>query len=128
MTRLLRLLRDHPDAVEADLARYYNLDIRDYLTRRVRKGRRVLTFRMLSVRVRHLPLDSATGRIELGDLWFSSLSELLLVEIWESLTGQRHRIRPPETPKPVSRERAKRLAAARERARLRREAIERGDL
>lgn len=126
--RLLRLLRDHPDAVEADLSRYHHLDLRDYWTRRTRKGRRVLSFRMLSVRVRHLPLDSATGQINLGDLWINNRTELLLVEIWESLTGHRHHLRPPETPKAESPDRQKKLAAARKRAQERRAAIERGEI
>lgn len=115
--------------MEADLARFYNADLRDYWTRRTREGRRVLSFRMISVRIRHLPLDSATGRIE-ADLPLVSMTDWLLVELWESLTGQRHRFRPaPESKKALDTpDRQKKLAAAQARARARREAIERGEI
>lgn len=43
MIRLHWLLRDHPDVVEADLARFYQVDYRD------------LSTRALLVRVRHIP-------------------------------------------------------------------------
>lgn len=58
MIGLLRLLRDHADAVEADLGRFYGLDLLD-LWRRPRR----LTYRQVLVRVRHLPAESAVAGI-----------------------------------------------------------------
>ena len=60
MRGLLRLLRDHGDAVEADLSRYHHIDYRDR-GRFGPDGRRLLTLRMILVRVRHLPPESATA-------------------------------------------------------------------
>lgn len=50
MIGLLRLLRDHPRAVEAHLSRYHHIDIRD---RDIRDehGRRKLTLAMIAARV-----------------------------------------------------------------------------
>lgn len=57
------MLREHPDAVEADLSRFYGIDIRDrWLTDAL--GRPRLTLRMMVVRLRHLPLDSAVSQCE----------------------------------------------------------------
>ena len=56
---LHRLLSEHGEALEADLHRYYQLDLLDLF-----RGR--LTWRKLGVLVRHLPLDSATVQAQLG--------------------------------------------------------------
>lgn len=61
MIRLLRLLRDHSDAVEADLSRYHQIDLLD-LWRRPQR----LSYRKLLVLVRFLPPDSATENVLRG--------------------------------------------------------------
>ncbi|MGK4584545.1 hypothetical protein [Kitasatospora sp. HPMI-4] len=49
------LLSEHAEAIEADLLRYYRLDLLDY-------HRGSMSARRLRVLVRHLPEDSALGR------------------------------------------------------------------
>jgi hypothetical protein len=115
--------------VEADLSRYHRLDLRDYWTRRTRRGRRVLTFRGLLARVKHLPTDSAVGRVELDGSLITTPELLVLMEIWEALTGKPHHLRPQPKPDPeVEAKKQRQLAEARERARVRRERIARGEI
>lgn len=126
MTGLLRLLREHPDVVEADLSRYHHIDYRDRW-RRDEAGCRRLTFRMIAVRVRHLPPDSATARALNGPGW--SLTDYLLGDVFHAVAGKRHPERPqPSRDEPVTPERARKLRSARARAAARRRAIEAGEL
>ena len=67
---LHRLLSEHGEALEADLHRYYQLDLLDLF-----RGR--LSWRKLAVLVRHLPLDSATVQAQLGFLPASRTEHLL---------------------------------------------------
>lgn len=64
MISLLRLLREHPDAVEADLSRYHQLDLRGLLA-----VPQTLTRRQVIVRLRHLPEDSAVKVALRGNDW-----------------------------------------------------------
>lgn len=126
---VVKLLREHGDAIEADLSRYHGIDYRDRW-RRTPDGRRALTLRMIYVRVRHLPVDSATARAtsSLGDSnrdW--SLTNVLLAQLHGLWSGKPHpwlkdaergarkaaRMAPART---AAFERAKRRAAAREAA------------
>jgi hypothetical protein len=75
-------LREHPDAVEADLSRHYGIDIRDRW--RVVDGRRVLTLRMIAVRLRHMPADSAVGQIARGNEPEWRLEHVLLAHVWQA--------------------------------------------
>lgn len=52
---LVQLLREHGEAIEADLLRYYQVDLLDLY-------RGEMSWRRLRVLVRHLPLESATAR------------------------------------------------------------------
>lgn len=118
------MLRDHADAVESDLSRYHQIDYRDRW-RFDSEGRRLLTLRMVYVRIRHLPPDSATSLATGGSGW--GLSDYLLADIYGPIGGQRH----PWYPKPVkgsdpAREKAKREARA--RARERQRAIDAGEI
>lgn len=61
MTRLLRILRHHSDALEADLLDK-GLDLLDY-------WRGTLSLRRLLVIYRHLPPESATRQVEHGKPW-----------------------------------------------------------
>lgn len=129
MRALLRLLREHEAAVEADLSRYHGIDYRDRW-RYDEHGRRRLTLRMILVRTRAFPPDSAVGRalgIELG--W--KVGDYLLADVYHALTGKRHPARPRGTRSRVKAptpDRAKKVAAARRRARARAARIARGDL
>ncbi|QDQ97984.1 hypothetical protein [Tomitella fengzijianii] len=108
--------------MEADLHRYYGIDYRDRW-RRDTRGRRNLTLRMIWVRVRHLPRESATqihlngGQIAWG--W----TEYLLADLWALTARKRH----PHRPTPPARkqrdaaiDRERQRRAARKRARTRR--------
>lgn len=53
---LLRLLREHGEAVEADLQRYYGIRLGELVTG-------ALTFRRLGTLVRNLPIESALGSV-----------------------------------------------------------------
>lgn len=123
MISLLRLLRDHADAVEADLSRFYHLDYRDRW-RFDPEGRRRLTLRMIAVRVRHLPLDSATAMVLGGDGF--TATDYLLMDVFHALAGKAHPAR-EESAKKQRRDdpsREKKLMAARRRAHARRLALE----
>lgn len=61
---LLRLLRDHPGAVEHDLSRYHQVDLRDLWA-----SPRRLTFRQVIVRLRFLPETAATQVVQRGTDW-----------------------------------------------------------
>lgn len=129
MRGLLRLLREHADAVEADLSRFYHIDYRDRW-RFDDEGRRLLTLRMIAVRVKHLPRDSAVGRVlKIDPGW--SVTDYLLADVYGVLRGRKHPARPAapkKAPKAVTRERRRLVAAARRRARERAAAIARGDI
>jgi hypothetical protein len=55
ITSLAALLERHCEALEADLARYYRVDLRDLW-----RGGGALTYRRLQVLLDHLPPESAT--------------------------------------------------------------------
>jgi hypothetical protein len=124
------VLRHHADAVEADLARYYGIDIRD------RFGG-TLTLRRLAVLLRYLPHDAALYRLD-PDLQFVSWTRTdhLLDDIRRQLAA----FAGDKDPKPsagrfpglgsmpVSPERQKRLQAARRRARERRRRVAAGEI
>jgi hypothetical protein len=86
MRGLLRLLREHADAVEADLSRFHQIDYRDRW-RFDEHGRR-LTLRMIAVRVRHLPADSATAMALGGSGW--TVGDFLAADQFRALAGQAH--------------------------------------
>ena len=123
MRGLLRLLRDHEGAVEADLQRIYGIDYRD----RWRGG---LTLRRLHVLIRHLPPDSATAVALGGPSW--SIGDHLLDDIRMALTHSKKRPAKPHPLRPRGRRKKtldpRRLAAGRRRRAERRDAIERGDI
>ncbi|MBM0205035.1 hypothetical protein JNW90_19755 [Micromonospora sp. STR1s_5] len=91
---LARLIRDHADAVEADLQRYYRIDLADLW-----RGR--LTLRRLATLLRYLPVGAATldtyGDPAAG--W--TRSDYLLTDVFHALTGKPH----PARPAPVSKRR-----------------------
>lgn len=119
MIGLLRLIRDNPDALEADLSRYHRLDLRDYW-RTGPDGRRLLTLRQIAGRVRFLPPDSAVAVTLGGSGW--TTADYLLADLTHVQTGKPHPARPtPSTEQrhDPARERARRGALARARQRER---------
>jgi hypothetical protein len=112
------LLREHADAVEADLQRFYNLDYRQ-------RWRGNLTLRRLCVLIRFLPEHSAVALIMRDGRAAWGLEAHLLDDVRMTLVGakaKQHPLRPrPErihTP-----ERQRKLKDARRRARIRRQSL-----
>lgn len=121
---MLRLLREHSDAVEADLSRYHQIDYRDRW-RFDADGHRRLTLRMILVRVRHLPSDAATTLALGGSGW--TQTNHLLADVFHATAGKPH----PGLPKAIKGsdpKRDKALRAARARARERQRAIDAGEI
>ncbi|WGH21088.1 tail assembly chaperone [Arthrobacter phage Cassia] len=88
---LVRLLRESPDVVEADLQRFYGVDLADY-------WRGELSPRRLSVLIQQLPPTSATARhFANADGW--DLHAFLLADLFQAFTGELHPARPmPQGP------------------------------
>jgi hypothetical protein len=110
--------------VESDLSRYHHIDYRDRW-RRDSGGRRRLTLRMISVRIRHLPPDSATAIALGGPGW--RLEHYLAAHLFHATAGKPH----PMLPKPekaASAERDKKIRKAKARARERQRALDAGEI
>ncbi|RKS07578.1 hypothetical protein DFP74_3256 [Nocardiopsis sp. Huas11] len=102
--------------MEADLARYYRIELADLW-----RGR--LSLRRLAVLIRHLPVDSATMTALGGDGW--TLSHYLQADMVHASTGQPH----PADPRVrrAKEEKEARLAEAKRRADQRREELAAAD-
>lgn len=110
--------------MEADLQRWYQVDIRDRW-RFGPDGVRRLTLRRLGVLIRALPPDSATAVAAGGSGW--RLADHLLADLFHASTGKPH----PGLPKAVTvpdPERDMRVRRARARARERQRAIDAGEI
>jgi hypothetical protein len=108
LTALVGLLREAPDVVEADLQRFYHVDLADY-------WRGELSPRRLSVLIEQLPPDSATARrYSDADGW--SRLEFLVSDLFQAFTGEIHPARPK--PKTASRYDSLRAALEAQKARL----------
>lgn len=113
--------------MEADLSRHHRIDYRDRW-RFDAQGRRKLTLRMIFVRIRYLPRDSAVrtalndNRPEWGDL------EYLLTDIWAASANSEepHPARPKPAAEQITPERRKAIARARRIAAQRRKDIAAG--
>lgn len=102
MRGLLRLIRDHPGAVEADLSRYYGCSLVD-----LERGH--LSLWQVWARLQHLPLQSATAvAMGHGDGW--DIQTYLIADIYAALGGKPH----PADPRTARAER-KRLEKKRQR-------------
>lgn len=100
-----------PDAVEADLQRFYGVNFCDYYTGK-------LSLRRLSVLLHHLPIDAATVRkaTKLDPGW--DTKAFLLADIFAAVTGKEHPAR-PSAEKQQKHDRAARLRRALEEQRKR---------
>lgn len=87
--RLLALIDMWPSKLESDLNRFWQLDYRDRW-RFDDDGRRRLTLRQIYARVSNLPAGSALA-IALGR---RAPDELLLMDLFEGMTGRKHPARP----------------------------------
>ena len=110
--------------MESDLSRYYNIDYRDRW-RFGPDGRRLLTLRMIAVRVRYLPPESATVTESGGSGW--RREDFLLAHLYQAFTGEPHPGLPATSPI-ANPEREKALRAGRARARERQRAIDAGEI
>ena len=84
------MLRTHSDAIEADLQRFYGIDLGDL-------WRGGLSARRLSVLIAHLPPGSATWSVlhNIPAGW--QLTDFLLADLYQAFTGKEH----PSRPKPT---------------------------
>lgn len=126
------MLREHPDAIEADLQRFYRVDYRDRW-RSDERGLPRLTLRRIRVLVKHLPADAACVEVLNDGKQVWSRTDQLLDEIrrrLDRLGGVKRPkadpSRPRRTRKAPTPQRRRRFADARARARQRRRDIERG--
>lgn len=132
MISLLCLLRDHADAVEADLSRYHHLDLRDRYAFD-ESGRRKLTVRMIAVRVKHLPPESAVMTALRDGRAHWSLTDQLVAHVWQAVARSKepHPLLADamrNQPRQIDPRRELRLRAARRRAAKRRARIDAGEL
>ncbi len=112
--------------MEADLARFYGVDVRDRW-RRLPDGSRALTLRMIAVRLEHLPPESAlAGKVRGGEPHWA-LEHVLLAHNWQAVTRSKQphpmmarAARKAARRQVVTPEREGRLREARARARARR--------
>lgn len=126
MRVLLALPRLHGRALEADLQRYYQIDLRDRW-RRGDDGLRLLSLRRLGALVSALPSDSAVARAAGGD--GMTVTDILLMDVFHGVTGNPHPSRPTErSGSRMSLERSRRFQAARRRLAARRQAIAAGEI
>ncbi|AYN58495.1 tail assembly chaperone [Arthrobacter phage Liebe] len=89
LTALAALIRESPDTLEADLQRFYSVDLGDL-------WRGGLSVRRLSVLVHALPPESATARkYDTSGGW--SRLEYLVADVFHGLTGEAHPSRPKAT-------------------------------
>ncbi len=77
---LVAYLREHGEAVEADLQRFYGVRLSDLTTGR-------LTWRRLRVLLSQLPRDSSVARAELGEQAEWGLSEHLQASIFDAVNA-----------------------------------------
>ncbi|WP_413811987.1 hypothetical protein [Streptomyces sp. OE57] len=98
-------MEEHAEALEADLLRYYGVDLLDW-------HREALSSRRLAVLVRHLPPDSAFVRAREGEAAEWGLTDHLLAAVvdhlaianWMFTSANRDEYAdPPEAPVPVPR-------------------------
>ncbi|MCQ8187440.1 DUF5361 domain-containing protein [Streptomyces rugosispiralis] len=98
-------MEEHAEALEADLLRYYGVDLLDW-------HREALSSRRLAVLVRHLPPDSAFVRAREGEAAEWGLTDHLLAAVvdhlaianWMFASANRDEYAdPPEAPVPVPR-------------------------
>ena len=101
-------MRESTDVLEADLQRYYGVDLADL-------WRGGLSVRRLSVLVDNLPDDSATARRQTKGQNAWDLHALLLADVFHALTGEPHPSRPQ--PKRSARYSETRKALEEQRAR-----------
>ena len=81
------MLREHYDAVEADLALHYGIDLADLWARR-------LSVRRLIVLVEALPSGSAVWAVTNDVPYGWTLTDILVADLFHAMTGTAHPARP----------------------------------
>ena len=110
--------------MESDLSQYHHIDYRDRW-RFGPDGRRLLTLRMIAVRVSYLPPDAACVTKSGGSGWH--IGDYLLADLFHATTGKPHPALPTSSPI-ANPAREKALRAGRARARERQRAIDAGEI
>jgi hypothetical protein len=98
------MLREHPDALEADLQRFYGVQLGDLW-----RGR--LSLRRLSVLVQYLPPGSAIWAQQTGIAYGYTPTDLFVADLFHAFTGEEHPERPRSGSRAPSSSRAKEAAA-----------------
>lgn len=111
--------------MEADLSHFHRIDYRDRW-RFDSNGHRKLTLRMIAVRVKHLPADSATSLALGGSGW--SIEHYLLAHLFQVTAGEPHPGLPNQSPIVDPAIRAKARDHAKQRAAERQRAIDAGEI
>lgn len=110
--------------MESDLSRYHQIDYRDRW-RFDAEGIRRLTLRMILVRLRHLPAESATSLALGGSGW--TIQDYLLAHLYQATAGEPHPSLPKESAV-VDPAREKAIRRAKQRAAERQRAIDAGEI
>ena len=90
---MLSLIDQHEAQVESDLSRFWGLDYRDRW-RFDTAGHRRLTLRMIYVRISNLPPTAAVAVALNGGKTIPTRVELLVMDVFEAMTGRAHPARP----------------------------------
>lgn len=110
---LLSLIDEHEAKLESDLGRFWGLDYRDRW-RFDCDGRRRLTLRMIYVRMSNAPATAAVVVALNGGKVLRTGTDLLVMDVFEALTGRAH----PARPMPLEEQQKRRAdAERREKAR-----------
>lgn len=90
---MLSLIEEHEAQIESDLGRFWGLDYRDRW-RFDADGLRRLTLRMIYTRMSSLPATSAVAVALNGGKALPARVELLVMDLFEVMTGKAHPARP----------------------------------
>lgn len=80
-------LREHPAALEADLARFYGVDLSEF-------WRGGVSLRRLASLVYFLPAGGAVWAAQNGVPYGWTLTDILVTDLFHALTGEAHPARP----------------------------------
>lgn len=115
------------------MSRFYHLDLRDRW--RVENGRRVLSLRMIAVRLRYLPAESALVSLSRDGRPVWELRDVLLAHIWQATANSKkphpalvQAAREQRASTPMTPQRQHAVLAFRRRAEERRQRIAAGEL
>ncbi|WP_306358852.1 MULTISPECIES: hypothetical protein [unclassified Nocardia] len=117
---MLRIIRDHEDALEADLSQHHRIRYTDRW-RRDERGVPLLTLREIWVRIQQLPPTARLVMLGNGGRPRWTDADYLLSDIAGILAGRPHPARPKPQTAPAGRETPRRAALRQRRIRAKRE-------